>query len=94
MMCFKRRVLAVVSGIPKGSVMAYGEVAARAGSPGAARAVGQIMAKNIDPLIPCHRVVRSDGVIGHYNRGGIEKKKKLLRSEGVAIVGSRVVRSE
>ena len=87
---FKKRVLAIVSRIPKGSVMSYGEVAARAGSPGAARAVGSSMAQNVDPTIPCHRVVRSDGKIGEYNRGGISRKKQLLQDEGLLIVGDRV----
>ena len=87
---FKKRVLAIVSRIPKGSVMTYGEVAARAGSPGAARAVGSCMAQNIDPTVPCHRVVRSDGKIGGYNRGGVLRKKQLLRDEGVVVAGDRV----
>lgn len=87
---FKERVLAIVSRIPKGSVMTYGEVAARAESPGAARAVGSCMAQNVDPAVPCHRVVRSDGKIGEYNRGGVSRKKQLLQDEGVAVIGDRV----
>ena len=82
---FTERVRAVVRGIPKGSVMTYGEVAAVAGSPGAARAVGTIMSKNYDPDIPCHRVIGSNGALGGYNRGGIERKRELLRTEGVEI---------
>ncbi len=72
----------VVRDIPKGSVLTYGEVAKRAGSPGAARAVGTIMAGNYDPMVPCHRVIRSDGKIGNYNRGGSEVKIKKLKAEG------------
>lgn len=90
-MLFKERVLAVVAGIPKGSVMTYKEVACLAGVPGAYRAVGSVMAQNIDVSVPCHRVVRSDGIIGNYNRGGVSRKKQLLRSEGVKIIGDRVV---
>ena len=71
--------------------MSYGEVAARAGSPGASRSVGSIMANNFDPSIPCHRVVRSDGSIGEYNRGGPSQKKNLLQSEGVSIIDGRVM---
>ena len=57
-------------------------VAERAGYPGAARAVGTVMKNNYDPTVPCHRVVRSDGRAGAYNRGGEEAKKELLRAEG------------
>jgi O-6-methylguanine DNA methyltransferase len=46
--------------------MTYGQVAAKAGKPGAARAVGTLMSKNYNPKIPCHRVVRSDGKVGGY----------------------------
>ncbi len=61
--------------------MTYAEVAQAAGYPGAARAVGNIMAANYDPEIPCHRVIRSDGSVGGYNRGR-DKKVAKLRSEG------------
>lgn len=62
--------------------MTYGAVAKLAGSPGAGRAVGSIMAGNYDPKVPCHRVIRSDGKIGAYNRGGEKAKKALLIKEG------------
>lgn len=78
---FRSRVFAVVKKIPKGSVMTYGQVAADADSPKAYRAVGNILNKNCDPQVPCHRVIRSDGKTGGYNRGA-EEKKKILRSEG------------
>ena len=71
---FSERVYAIVAKIPKGSVMTYQQVAAKAGSPHAARAVGNLMKNNYNPKIPCHRVVRSDGKIGDYNRGGSERK--------------------
>ena len=64
--------------------MTYGEVARRAGNPRAARAVGAILHTNYDPKIPCHRVIRSDGKIGGYNRGSKSKIKKL-KSEGVGV---------
>lgn len=82
---FADKVREVVRAIPKGQTMTYGEVAAYAGSPGAARAVGSIMKHNYDPSVPCHRVVRSDGRVGEYNRGGAEAKKKILIKEGVEI---------
>ncbi len=74
--------MAVVKSIPAGQVMSYKEVAVKAGRPKAYRAVGNILHKNYDPQIPCHRVVRSDGKLGGYNRGAA-KKKRLLRMERV-----------
>lgn len=61
--------------------MTYAEVARRTGSPRAFRAVGNILNKNYDPKIPCHRVIRSDGSLGGYNRGALTKKR-ILRREG------------
>lgn len=81
-MNFAERVRAVVRRIPKGKTMTYGEVAARAGSARAARAVGSIMRANYDSAVPCHRVVRADGTLGSYNRGGISAKRALLVREG------------
>ena len=78
---FREKVYRVVKKIPTGKVLTYGQVALRAGSPRAARAVGSILAKNYDPKIPCHRVVRSDGGLGKYNRGS-QRKKELLKQEG------------
>jgi methylated-DNA-[protein]-cysteine S-methyltransferase len=79
---FTQRVFTVVAAIPKGEVLTYKQVAERAGSPRAYRAVGSILSKNYDSRIPCHRVVRSDGTLGKYNRGGA-LKLKLLKKEGV-----------
>ena len=79
---FKDRVLDVVSGIPKGETRTYKEVAKAAGSPGAARAVGNIMKGNKNPHVPCHRVIKSDGSTGDYNRGGPKKKTEILKREG------------
>ncbi|MEX0933112.1 MAG: MGMT family protein [Candidatus Paceibacterota bacterium] len=69
-------------GIPSGSVLTYKEVAEKAGTPRAARAVGTIMSKNTNPTIPCHRVIRSDGRLGGYNRGGEGAKRVRLIEEG------------
>ena len=74
--------LEIVRNIPKGKTMTYKQVARRAGSPGAFRAVGNIMARNWDDTVPCHRVIRSDGYIGSYNRGGALAKTKILKREG------------
>jgi O-6-methylguanine DNA methyltransferase len=82
MKSFAEKVRDVVKKIPKGNVLTYGQVASKAGSHGASRAVGTIMAHNFDPNIPCHRVIRSDGKIGNYNRGGSSVKRKLLIEEG------------
>ncbi|WP_273843210.1 methylated-DNA--[protein]-cysteine S-methyltransferase [Rubrobacter calidifluminis] len=82
---FQRRVLEVVSGIPRGEVRPYSWVAREAGSPRATRAVGNVMASNPVPLIiPCHRVVRNDGSTGNYAFGS-PIKRRLLASEGVPV---------
>ena len=80
---FERSVLLEVISIPRGETASYGEVAERAGFPGAARAVGNVMRSNPFPiLIPCHRVIKADGSLGGY--GGQEHLKvQLLRFEGV-----------
>ncbi len=80
-MSFKNKVHKIVSKIPSGYVLSYKEVATLAGNSNASRAVGNIMTKNYDPSIPCHRVIKSDGSIGGYNCGS-KKKRLLLRSEG------------
>jgi len=61
--------------------MSYKEVATEAGNEKAARAVARLMAANFDPEIPCHRVIRSDGSLGGYNRGGESAKRDILESE-------------
>lgn len=78
---FTQNVLEIVKKIPAGRTLTYSQVAALAGNPKAARAVGMIMSKNYNPEVPCHRVIRTDGKLGGYNRGGIAKKERLLRSE-------------
>ena len=83
-MTFSEKVYAVVGRIPKGSVLTYGDVAKKAGRPHAYRAVGNILNKNRDKTIPCHRVIRSDGGVGGYNRlRGV--KTDILRREGVIL---------
>lgn len=79
---FSKKVYEVVANIPKGEVLTYKQVAAAAGSPKAYRAVGTLMAKNYNSAVPCHRVVKSDGTLGNYNRGGPKKKFELLHREG------------
>ena len=80
MKTFKEKVFSVVKKIPKGKTMTYAEVAKKAGSLKAFRAVGNILNKNHDSFIPCHRVIRSDGSVGGYNRGS-KKKEELLKKE-------------
>ncbi len=80
---FTEKVYSVVSKIPKGKVMTYKQVAVAVGSPNSSRAVGTVLSKNYNPDVPCHRVIRSDGVIGNYNRGGMKKKREILKKEGV-----------
>ncbi len=79
---FKEKVQEITRKIPKGKTLTYAEVARLAGSPKAARAVGTILSQNYDPRIPCHRVIRKDGGMGGYNRGGPKQKTALLKKEG------------
>jgi methylated-DNA-[protein]-cysteine S-methyltransferase len=86
---FVQRVLTVVRRIPVGRVATYGDVAALAGQPRAARAVGNIMRDCRRPDVPCHRVIAAGGRLGGY--GGSEAlKRALLGAEGVVVTGSRV----
>lgn len=82
---FAKLVRDAVKQIPKGETRSYSEVAAAIGRPGAARAVGTIMKNNYDLEVPCHRVIKSDGTLGAYNRGGESKKRALLKAEGVPV---------
>jgi O-6-methylguanine DNA methyltransferase len=86
---FFARVLSVVRRIPPGRVATYGDVAAMAGQPRAARAVGNIMRDCRRPDVPCHRVIAAGGRLGGY--GGNEGlKRALLAAEGLVVSGSRV----
>jgi O-6-methylguanine DNA methyltransferase len=81
---FEVKVLRIAASIPRGEVRPYGWLAREADRPDAARAVGSTMARNPIPLIiPCHRVVRSDGHLGEYSLGGPHNKVGLLSHEGV-----------
>ncbi len=91
---FQKKVMEKVKQIPEGRVSTYKEVARAAGSPNACRAVGNVMAKNPFPIvIPCHRVVKSDMSLGSYS-GGIERKKQLLKEEGVVIKHGKIDKSK
>ena len=86
---FSDAVLRVVRRIPPGRVATYGDVAAMASRPRAARAVGNIMQACADRHVPCHRVVGAGGALGGYG-GQIELKRALLRAEGLVVIGRRI----
>jgi len=77
---FRTKVFKITSQIPKGQTLTYKQVAIQAGNPKSARAVGAILKTNFDPEIPCHRVIKSDGQLGGYNRGS-ERKLQILTDE-------------
>ena len=80
---FQKAVYAATLKIPRGEVRSYRWIAEKSGHPKAYRAVGTAMNKNdYAPLVPCHRVIRSDGRIGQYSKGTV-LKGKLLKKEGV-----------
>ncbi len=83
--------LAAVRRIPPGRVATYGDVAALAGAPRAARAVGNIMRECRDPGTPCHRVIGAGGALGGYG-GNLQVKRELLRAEGLEVGMTRVRR--
>ena len=87
---FREKVYEIVKNIPPGKVLTYKEVAKLAGRPRAWRAVGNILNKNRDFKIPCHRVVRSDRKIGGYSRGK-NQKIGLLKKEGIKIRGEKII---
>lgn len=82
---FARRVLTVVRRIPAGRVATYGDVAAAAGRPRAARAVGNVLRGCVEAGVPCHRVVAAGGRLGGYGDPGL--KRSLLAAEGVRVTG-------
>jgi O-6-methylguanine DNA methyltransferase len=83
---FERAVWTKALEIPHGEVRPYGWVATEIGRPGAVRAVGSALGRNPVPLVvPCHRVVRTDGAIGQYSLGGPSNKRALLQAEGVDV---------
>jgi len=86
---FTRRVLSATRRIPPGRVATYGDVAAAAGRPRAARAVGNIMRECKARDVPCHRVIAAAGRLGGYG-GNLELKRSLLRAEGVLVSGMKI----
>ena len=84
---FQQKVWAALRTIPCGEVRTYTDIAVQIGHPSSARAVANACGKNpYAPEVPCHRVIRSDGSIGGYSaEGGSEKKRAMLREEGVHI---------
>lgn len=97
---FTRQVLQIVSHIPTGKLMTYSQVAKKAGSPRAYRAVGNILNRNYREqewqlpvirgvLIPCHRVIRADGQVGNYAKG-IKAKEELLEKEGHVVDSHKI----
>ncbi|MBN1400165.1 MAG: methylated-DNA--[protein]-cysteine S-methyltransferase [Anaerolineae bacterium] len=87
---FARRVLLAEYAIPRGCISTYGRIARHLGTPKAARAVGNALARNPFPIvIPCHRAVRADGSLGGY-QGGLAMKAALLGLEGISVCDGRV----
>jgi len=90
---FRKKVLLATAQIPYGSVKTYREIAEKAGSPRAFRACGSALANNPLPLlIPCHRVIRSDGNIGNFGAGA-HIKEMLLKLEGVQLHEGRLLKA-
>jgi methylated-DNA-[protein]-cysteine S-methyltransferase len=87
---FQQKVWTELMKIPKGTTITYKELAKRINNPKAVRAVANAVGANpMAPVIPCHRVIRSDGSLGGYSgAGGIAAKRKLLKEEGVELKGS------
>ena len=92
---FHRRVYETARDIPIGETLSYGELAAEAGAPGAARAVGQALGRNPYAIVvPCHRVTAAGGKVGGFSAtGGVDTKLRLLELEGTALPGARPVDS-
>lgn len=81
---FERKVYQIVKKIPQGKVLSYKQVAEKLGNKNLARAVGNVLNKNRDSRVPYHRVIKSDGKIGGFNRSA-KKKIELLKREGLKI---------
>ncbi len=87
---FAEKTYALLKTVPRGRVTTYKALADALGTR-AYRAIGQFMRTNpYAPMVPCHRVVASDGTIGGFN-GGVAKKIRLLRAEGVKVSGNKIV---
>jgi O-6-methylguanine DNA methyltransferase len=89
---FREKIYILTKQIPDGKVATYGQLAQLAGSPGAARAVGMCMRTNAHPeIVPCYKVVASDGSLTGYSAGkGIITKKEKLLHDGVSFIGDKV----
>lgn len=88
------RIFDVIRQIPRGQVLGYGEVAAKAGLPGRARLVARLLGMNDDPALPWHRVLRSDGRIAMpEGSAGWREQSQRLRAEGVRVEKGRVKRA-
>jgi len=87
---FHRRVYEAARTIPPGMTLSYGDIAARVGAPGAARAVGQALGRNPFPIVvPCHRVLAAGGKIGGFSaQGGVTTKRRMLAIEGAQLNGT------
>lgn len=90
---FQKRVYEMVKKIPAGKVLTYKQIAVKLGNRGLARAVGNVLNKNKNPMVPCHRVIRSDGRIGGYREGSLQKIK-ILKKEGIKISKNKILRRE
>ena len=84
---FQQKVWCEIDKIPRGEVVTYSQIAKNIGHPKAVRAVANACGANPNPIVvPCHRVIRSDGELGGYSGpGGIKQKRKLLENEGFLI---------
>ncbi len=87
---FSDKVLDEVAKIKKGEVQSYKQIAKKSGNSSAQRAVGNILNKNRNPKVPCHRVIRSDGKVGGFNAGK-NKKIEILKKEGIKIKDGKIV---
>lgn len=82
---FAEKVYKILKKVPKGKITTYKQLAIAVGSPSCARAIGNVLHINpYAPIVPCHRVVKSDGKLGGF-ASGCENKKKLLEEEGIEI---------
>lgn len=97
---YQQAILRILAEVPKGKVTTYGDLAKELAkrdqkwSPRASRAVGTTMRNNLcGPQIPCHRVIKSDGVIGNFRggeEGAVDEKTGMLREEGVTVTGGKI----
>ena len=84
------RILAAIRAVPRGSVAGYGHIARRAGLPGRARLVARVLGQNVDPALPWHRILRSDGRIAFpAGSPGFDEQARRLRAEGVEVRNGR-----